>query len=80
MAAKILAKCTLDASYHGSTLEQELKTYGIDGTIYILVSGSLASPSEDFNLVVDLIEQEKAAASLEKRKANKRAHGRTPLS
>ena len=52
----------LDARYPGSTLEQELKSYGVDGALCVLVSGPFANLSEGFNHVVDLIAHEKAAA------------------
>ena len=58
------------ASYPGSTIEQELKSYGVDGARCVLVSGPFANLSEDFHHVVDLIAHEKAAAWLEKRKMN----------
>ena len=61
---------SLDARYPGSTFEQELKSYGIDGALCVLVSGPFANLSEDFNHVLDLIAHEKAAAWLEKREMN----------
>ena len=53
-----------------ATFEYELKSYGIDGAICVLVSGPFTNLSEDFNHVVDLIAHEKAMAWLEKRKMN----------
>ena len=53
---------SLDSRYHGSTFEQELQSYGVDGALCVLVSGPFAKLSEDFNHVVDLIAHEKAAA------------------
>ena len=61
---------SLDARYPGSAFEQELKSYGVDGALCVLVSGPFANLSEGFNHVVDLIAHEKAAAWLEKRKMN----------
>ena len=61
---------SLDARYPGSTFEQELKSYGVDGALCVLVSGPFTNLSEGFNHVVDLIAHEKAAAWLEKRKMN----------
>ena len=60
----------LDARYPGSTFEQELKSYGVDGVLCVLVSGPFANLFECFHHVVDLIAHEKAAAWLEKRKMN----------
>ena len=61
---------SLDARYLGSTFEQELKSYYIDGALCVLVYGPLTNLSDNFNHVVDLIAHEKAAAWLEKRKMN----------
>ena len=61
---------SLDARYLGSTFVHVLKSYGIDAAFCALVSGPFANLSEDFNLVVDLIAHENAAAWLEKRKIN----------
>ena len=61
---------SLDARYPGSTFEQELKSYGVDGALCVLVSGPFARLSEGVSHVVDLIAHEKAAAWLEKRKMN----------
>jgi len=61
---------SLDSRYPGSTFEQELKSYGVDGALCVLVSGPFANLSEGFHHVVDLIAHEKAAAWLEKRKMN----------
>ena len=51
-------------------LNQELKSTGIDGALFVLNSGPFANLSEDFNHIVDLIAHEKAAAWLEKQKMN----------
>ena len=59
-----------DSRYPGSTFEQELKSYGVDGALCVLASGPFANLSEGFHHAVDLIEHEKAAAWLEKRKMN----------
>ena len=61
---------SLDSRYPGSTFEQELKSYGVDGARCVLVSGPVANLSESFNHEVDLVVHEKAAAWLEKRKMN----------
>ena len=61
---------SLDARYPGSIFEQELKSYGVDGALCVLVAGPFANLSEGFNDVVDVIAHEKAAAWLEKRKMN----------
>jgi hypothetical protein len=52
----------LDRRYPGSTFEQELRTYGLDGALCVLVSGPFANLSEDFKLWVDLIARDKATA------------------
>ena len=57
-----------DSRYPGSAFEQELKSYGVDVALCVLVSGPFANLSEGFNHVVGLIAHEKAAAWLEKRK------------
>ena len=59
-----------DSRYPGSTFEQELKSYGVDGALCVLVFGPFANLSTGFHHVVDLIAHEKAAAWLEKRKMN----------
>ena len=62
---------SLDARYPGSTFEQELKSYGVDGALSVLVSRPFANLYiEGFNHVVDLIAHKKAAAWLEKRNMN----------
>ena len=45
---------SLDARYPGSTFEQELKSYGVDGALCVLVSGPFADLSKGFNHVADL--------------------------
>ena len=56
---------SLDSRYPGSTFEQELKSYGVDGALCVLVSVPFANLPEGLNHVVDLIAHEKAAAWLE---------------
>ena len=63
----------LDRRYPGSTFEQELRTYGLDGALCVLVSGPFANLSEDFKLLVDLIAREKATAWIEKRNVTPKA-------
>ena len=51
-------------------LSRSLSPTGVDGALYMLVSGPFANLFEGFNHVVDLIAHEKAAAWLEKQKMN----------
>ena len=52
---------------------KELLSYGLNGALYVLVSGPFANLSDDFGLVVDLFAQENSAAWIEKRKVHPNA-------